>query len=1055
MKDGKAHMKQRDSLPEIDKKDQDIIVSLLRATSPVSIDTLCALSAASPLRVLNVIDSLKRRTLVHEKKGYPKGTYFVNGMGFAEYLEKHMSAETLKTIFKRIVQDCGNVFSDEKQKTLVLANLYRKIGDTGDGLSYIVRAAEILAKSGNHEGALSHYDYVVAGVREDAALAKADAPYLIDAILGKISLSGPSMPYPEQASLLARAHFVAKHHKLWNHLARTILVMGELHVWAADKTLDYASVTNQCIREFDKISNRVNDPDVHRICAYLKCEALMFYGRISEVVHRYEDIVGHIEKFGDHILTLRAAANVGTCYVLSGRLARGMGLIEAVRARAKLLNYATMVNFADTLAVLCLLTVGKYAEAESRLSKILCLENSIIASRAFTRFNAFLRVLREEYVEADEWLKKSIAYSRRVGWAHVITPWILDLLDALEKQGFRHEEMNYDGEVERMLKGRDIHMKGAAYRYRAIRMSERQGSSAEVMHDLKQSEKYLKKAGAQIELAHTWVAFSRIYLQKKNLKRTRSYAQKAWEVLSKVDNNLFPKDLLLVMPSRQRIEFMIDRIIAVNETLGSAKDLSLFLGRMIDVSIDVSMATRGAFYSAEEGNEPTLITSRNLELLSCEGGQVELIKETIARVASEGSDLVVPERSGRISTREEALIKAGITSQACVQVKLNQRVYGYLYLDNSLDREPFSAELVACLKLLCSQMAIGISNIKNRDDAEDVRHRSQESVLYDKESKIVTPIRTIIGSSEGIKRVLDQVRQVAPTDSIALIVGQTGTGKELVAKAIHDLSKRKGGPFIPVNISTFPASLVASELFGHERGAFTGASERYRGRFELADGGTLFLDEVGDLPLDVQVKLLRVVDEGNFERLGGSKSIRSNFRIVAATNKDLLREVEKGNFREDLYYRLNVFPIYIPPLMDRKEDILPIAYHFIDKFSTKMRKKIGRVPNEELSKLLSYHWPGNVRELEHFIERAIIQSDGPRISFPGLEHTSSETQLVTGPQSVSLADMERAHIEKVLATTRWRVNGTRGAASLLGLKPSTLFFRMKKLGIKRAPARPL
>jgi formate hydrogenlyase transcriptional activator len=287
-----------------------------------------------------------------------------------------------------------------------------------------------------------------------------------------------------------------------------------------------------------------------------------------------------------------------------------------------------------------------------------------------------------------------------------------------------------------------------------------------------------------------------------------------------------------------------------------------------------------------------------------------------------------------------------------------------------------------------------------------------------------------------------------------LILGETGVGKELVAKAIHNLSERRSKPFIPVNLSALPQDLVASELFGHEKGAFTGANERHIGRFELANGGTIFLDEIGDLPLTVQVKLLRVLQEGNFERLGGTKQIQSDFRVIAATNKDLRVAIRKGTFRQDLYYRLNVFPILVPPLRDRKEDIPLLIHHFIDIFSTKLRKKIGRIPSPEMNKLLNYPWPGNVRELQHLVERSVILANNKGITFFFDTLSSSPDGYEGRAGSRSLEDMEREHIKRVLNSTFWRIKGPNGAAAILKLQPSTLHSRMKKLGITK-PVSPI
>ena len=288
---------------------------------------------------------------------------------------------------------------------------------------------------------------------------------------------------------------------------------------------------------------------------------------------------------------------------------------------------------------------------------------------------------------------------------------------------------------------------------------------------------------------------------------------------------------------------------------------------------------------------------------------------------------------------------------------------------------------------------------------------------------------------------------MARTDATVLISGETGVGKELVARAIHRTSNRRDKPFIKVHCSALPESLIPSELFGHERGAFTGATQRRIGRFELADGGTFFLDEVGDLSLDIQVRLLRVLQTKEFERVGGSETIRSNFRLVVATNRNLEQMVKDQMFRADLYYRLAVFPIFVPPLRERKEDIPILAYYFLKLYSKKRRKNFSRIPDSEMQKLLDYDWPGNVRELENIIERGIILNNGTFFRVPQLG--GEEMTPGTSEGVVTLRENERRHILKALEKTNWKVRGTGGAAQLLDIPPSTLAFRMKKLGIQR------
>jgi formate hydrogenlyase transcriptional activator len=305
----------------------------------------------------------------------------------------------------------------------------------------------------------------------------------------------------------------------------------------------------------------------------------------------------------------------------------------------------------------------------------------------------------------------------------------------------------------------------------------------------------------------------------------------------------------------------------------------------------------------------------------------------------------------------------------------------------------------------------------------------------------------IIGSSPALESVLEQVEQVAPTDSTVLIQGETGTGKELIARAIHNLSSRCGRPFIKLNCAAIPFDLLESELFGHEKGAFTGAIAQKIGRFELADKGTLFLDEVGDIPLALQPKLLRVLQEQEFERLGSGRTHQVDVRLVAATHRNLVEMVKESEFRSDLYYRLNVFPIPLPPLRARREDIPALVEHFVEVYSRRMGKEIEHIPPETMAAMVSYQWPGNIRELQNFIERSIILTSGNVLDPPLASLKSSAEVESLGP--ITLEDAERDHIRKTLEQTGWVVAGPNGAAARLGMKRSTLYFRMQKLGISR------
>ena len=311
----------------------------------------------------------------------------------------------------------------------------------------------------------------------------------------------------------------------------------------------------------------------------------------------------------------------------------------------------------------------------------------------------------------------------------------------------------------------------------------------------------------------------------------------------------------------------------------------------------------------------------------------------------------------------------------------------------------------------------------------------------------------IIGNSPALESVLEQVERVAPTDSTVLVQGETGTGKELIARAIHNLSSRCGRPFIKLNCAAIPFDLLESELFGHEKGAFTGAIAQKIGRFELADKGTLFLDEVGDIPLALQPKLLRVLQEQEFERLGSGRTHQVDVRLVAATHRNLVEMVKRNEFRSDLYYRLNVFPVPLPPLRARREDIPALVEHFMEIYAHRMGRQIDQISTETMSELTSYSWPGNIRELQNFIERSVILTSGNVLESPLASLRNAAEAQSLGP--ITMEDAERDHIRKTLEQTRWVVSGPNGAAARLGIKRSTLYFRMQKLGISRTNKNPL
>src|SRR6202045_3944678 len=377
--------------------------------------------------------------------------------------------------------------------------------------------------------------------------------------------------------------------------------------------------------------------------------------------------------------------------------------------------------------------------------------------------------------------------------------------------------------------------------------------------------------------------------------------------------------------------------------------------------------------------------------------------------------------------------------------------------------DAFTSDDIEFLTQITNQVAIAVENALAFGEIRDLKDKLAREKLYlEDEIRSEMNFAQIVGKSASLRRVLKQVETVAPTDSTVLIYGDTGTGKELIARAIHDLSPRRSKPFVKLNCAAIPTGLLESELFGHEKGAFTGAIAQRIGRFEVANGGTIFLDEIGEIPLELQTKLLRVLQEREFERLGSSRTLRTDARLIAATNRDLEAMVSEQKFRSDLFFRLNVFPVHVPPLRERQGDIPLLVRHFTQQFSRRMNKLIETIPSATMDALCRYHWPGNVRELQNVIERAVIISTGPALnidisdlkfpkSSPPAEQSASRAPA-NGALHYVLEETERQQILKALKQSNWVVAGPHGAAAHLGMKRSTLQLRMHKLGIVRGPA---
>ncbi len=627
-------------------------------------------------------------------------------------------------------------------------------------------------------------------------------------------------------------------------------------------------------------------------------------------------------------------------------------------------------------------------------------------------------------------------------------PWVLHLCWAME----RDKRLGIDGffgideAISKALQSSNAQMKGIAHRYTALMKKKAGRPQREVMAAYKTALEWFETSGDKVGISKSKLELAGEYLDLGDEKQARALGEPAIKFLLTVDRNLIPKELLHLERELRTSEEMLKEIFRLGQELVTVRDHRKLVGRIISTANRLTGAERGAIFLLEQEPEQMVLrASKNLTsediASSAFHDSMAAIIETARSGKGQAVEFAAPEKPETVSGDF-------VGACMCVPMILRNNAFGILYHDHFDSQKGFKNADLEVLNYFAAQAAIAMDNAQAYEALEKVVEKQTEEKQYYKEQYLEDlSFENIVGKSSAIQQVFHHIESVAATDTTVLILGETGVGKELVARAIHRHSPRKDRPFIRVNCSAFSENLISSELFGHEKGAFTGAFERSVGRFELADGGTLFLDEIGDVPAETQVRLLRVIQSKEYERVGGHKTLSSDFRLLAATNRDLEKEVQAGRFRQDLYFRLNIFPIQVPTLRDRKEDVPLLAYHFLNINTKKLGKPIETISESDLEKLKTYHWPGNIRELENIIERGVILSSGPNLRLPDAGFKTPDQS----PDSTisTLKENERAHILRALKKTGGQLAGRGGAAELLNIHPNTLRHRMKRLGLRK------
>jgi transcriptional regulator with GAF, ATPase, and Fis domain len=606
-------------------------------------------------------------------------------------------------------------------------------------------------------------------------------------------------------------------------------------------------------------------------------------------------------------------------------------------------------------------------------------------------------------------------------------------------------QFSFHRELIRVMNEPNIHLKGVALRLKAMEAIGRNKDYTSADSDLSTSEDYLIRCGDPIQLGKTRLEMARMRLKQNHKEKARVLAQKGWQDFSGYGDNFFPDDLRHLLAGQNyfflnitRHNEFLSRFMEVIEELLPTGDLDRLLAKSLNATNKFFGAERGGlfwFRRDKKAKMPILRAACNMPDHEVLSKKFQPNLEYIIRAYRENQPIVV-----RLKPEELNQIRALI----CLPFELNGRTRGVLYHDNSYMNDCFDDFDTNQLKRMGNYLSRYIDRVWRYSRRMEKTALSTSGNLVHKESPEGNGIVT---QSPVMTMTLGQADRIAASDGTVLILGETGVGKELLAQRIHRKSTRHERPLVVVDMTTISENLVESELFGHERGAFTGADRQKKGRLELAHRGTLFIDEVGEIPKTIQVKLLRAIEEKTLVRVGGMRTLVSDFRLIAATNRDLATEVAAGHFREDLYYRLNVIPIILPPLRERIDDIPLLAQHFLNRYSLKYKRTLMGLSIDDEERLKNYHWPGNVRELKNVMERATLLSTGPQFELILPERGSEASPSIIG-DTPTMEELQRRYINLIIEKSNGKISGPGGAAQILGMKRTSLYTRMKKLGLR-------
>ncbi|MDX9789145.1 MAG: sigma-54 dependent transcriptional regulator [Desulfobacterales bacterium] len=830
--------------------------------------------------------------------------------------------------------------------------------------------------------------------------------------------------------------------------AMILLHLGRLH-FIAFKSTEFL----KALSDGKQIVDELGDDDI-------LCQSAEFVGHYYFVQGDFKQALIHYEKASEwYRLTETKIINpfMPGFFCLSimalGQFTRAYNLMDIYHDMAMKKNLPNVATTLRTVLGYMLLSFHKKNEALQHLTIAEVdakKQNNDLGLFGARLFKSYYLYLNGELPEARDLFITALknAALADVIRPYAIFPWVLEMLFDFDRQQLEvPAEFSFEGTVQRLMDDFNICLKGTAMRLLAKRAAANGQSPEDIKDYLEKSLNFLVSSGPAVQLAKTQLELARFELTCGNREKASVYAMQAWETLPANTKRLFPDDLQHLIGTFSKEPFLksflspaviSSRFAEAMEKHIPALDLKVVLSRLVATTNRFFSAERGAFFLMDKKGKMELAAAVNLTELEVKSDKFFPHSKQIIRANDSGEPLIT-----FLSHSAKRKSPAVNTAVLCLPIDLGNDLQGVLYHDNSFLKDGFDYLDPQTLTLLKTHFQTLSRQIREfYSSAQKKIYRASE-----KESETeFTLNEKIIGESPGILNLLKKAGRIADTNSPILIQGETGVGKEILARWVHKHCPRCNGPYVVIDSTTIAENLLESELFGHEKGAFTGATHQKTGRVELAHGGTLFLDEVGELPLSMQAKLLRVLEEKTFVRVGGSRVHQCDFRLIAATNRDLEKEVRAGRFREDLFYRLNVLPIQIPPLRERGSDIVLLARHFLGIYCKRLKRPTLLISPKDVSALCAYSWPGNVRELKNVIERGALLSTGNQLELQ-LSTMPADRSSFSVSGKPSMDELQRDYIRYILKTTDGKVSGPGGAADVLKMKRTTLYYRMKRLSV--------